>query len=60
MQLFLFFILSIFLIFFLNYFFLKKNFLLDKRVLLHKRFTSNDVIPVSAGFLIIPSLFFFI
>jgi len=59
MQLFLFFILSIFLIFFLNYFFLKKNFLLDKRVLLHKRFTSNDVIPVSAGFLIIPSLFFY-
>lgn len=59
MQLFLFFILSIFLIFFLNYFFFKKKILLDKKHLPHKRFTSNDAIPISAGFLIVASLFFY-
>jgi hypothetical protein len=43
----------------LNFFFTKYNFLLDKKVLPHKLFTSKDAVPLTGGFLLFISLFFF-
>ena len=56
---FFFFILLVVLIFVLNNIFIKYNFLLDKKVLPHKSFVSNDKIPLSGGFLIVTTIFFF-
>jgi len=52
MQSFLFILVSIFLLFFLNFFFKKKNFLLDNKNLSHKSFASKDMVPVTGGFVI--------
>ncbi len=47
------------LIFFLNNLFLKKNILVDKKQLTHKSFVSEDLVPISGGFLIFANLLFF-
>jgi UDP-N-acetylmuramyl pentapeptide phosphotransferase/UDP-N-acetylglucosamine-1-phosphate transferase len=52
-------IFNILLIFLLNILFLKKKFLLDKKQLVHKSFISNDIVPLSGGFLIFFNLLFF-
>jgi UDP-N-acetylmuramyl pentapeptide phosphotransferase/UDP-N-acetylglucosamine-1-phosphate transferase len=47
------------LIFFLNIFFIKKRILIDIKKLSHKSFASDDLVPISGGFLILFNLIFF-
>jgi UDP-N-acetylmuramyl pentapeptide phosphotransferase/UDP-N-acetylglucosamine-1-phosphate transferase len=52
-------IISVLLIYFINYFFIKKNFLIDKKIFKHKSYTSKDQVPITAGFLILLNFILF-
>lgn len=52
-------IFNILLITFLNIFLMKMNILVDHKKLIHKSFTSNHLVPISGGVLILTNLFFF-
>jgi len=47
------------LIFFINFFFYKKKILIDKKIFKHKSYTSKELVPISAGFLIVFYLILF-